>query len=74
MQINLEHPGTIDPNLLYSLEAFKRATGWTAAAVRQARRDGMPVRYVGRQCWVLGRDFIEHVTTRGKTEKDGVAQ
>ena len=61
--------GIIEPHILYTLDEAKRRLGWGAAAVRQARRRGLRVRYAGRNAYLLGRDIIEHIEKTGRDEK-----
>lgn len=50
----------------YPLPVFKKLTGMGAAALREARRKGLPVRRIGLRAFVLGRDFMEFVENHGK--------
>ena len=60
---------SIDPTRLYSLGEFQRVSGMSTAAVRSARREGLVVRYLGRTAWILGRDFVEFVVSKGRTTR-----
>ena len=53
--------GVINPDELYTLKAFTRRLGITAATLRSARRAGLKVYYVHKQGWVHGRDWIDYV-------------
>jgi hypothetical protein len=54
---------------LYRLDEAKARLGWGAAAMRQARRRGLRVRYAGRNAYLLGRDIIAHIEATGRDEK-----
>ena len=60
----------IKPDCLYSFREFEQETGIKRAGVRSLRRSGMPVRYVAGQIWIWGGDFVDHVRTNGKRDKD----
>ncbi len=61
--------GIIEPHILYRLDEAKRRLGWGPAALRQARRRGLRVRYAGRNGYLLGRDIIAHIEATGRDEK-----
>ena len=61
-------PGSIDPETLYRLEAIRSASGIGEWGMRQMRKAGLPVRYVGGRGFVLGKDFIEHVKRAGDSQ------
>jgi hypothetical protein len=54
-------PGVINPGELYTLKAFTRRLGISAATVRAARRAGLRVYYVHKLAYVHGRDWIDYV-------------
>ena len=62
-------PQMIEPQVLYSLTEAMARTGLGKSAFRQARRSGMPVRYVSRRAYVLGRDLIEFICSNAKQER-----
>ena len=62
----LTSEGIIEPDRLYTLDAFKTATGMKAASLRHARRQGLVLRRVGIRTFVLGADFIDFVRQHGK--------
>ena len=62
-------PQMIEPQVLYSLNEAMARTGLGKSAFRQARRSGMPVRYVSRRAYVLGRDLIEFICSNAKQER-----
>lgn len=49
--------GVIDPAVVYTLDAFMRATGLSRAAIRAMRREGFPVRRLSKRAFVVGSDF-----------------
>ena len=53
--------GVIDPGSLYTLRAFKQQLGITDATLRAARRAGLRVKYVHKQGYVHGQDWIEYI-------------
>lgn len=53
--------GVINPDELYTLRAFKRRLGVSDATLRSARRAGLRVRYLHKQGYVHGRDWIQYV-------------
>jgi hypothetical protein len=53
--------GVINPDELYTLRAFKRRLGVSDATLRSARRHGLQVRYLHKQGYVHGRDWIQYV-------------
>lgn len=63
-QIN---PGIVFPEALYTITALKNCLGITDATLRAARRQGLTVYYPHKQGYVLGQDWIEHVTSTGRT-------
>lgn len=52
-----DHIGVISPGQALSLRAL-RAMGFGAAALRQMRRSGLPVRRCGRLSFVLSDDLL----------------
>jgi hypothetical protein len=62
---DLARSGVIRPDELYTLPEIVRRTGLGAWALRQARRNGLKVKYSGGRGFVLGRDFIQHVIDTG---------
>lgn len=53
--------GVINPDELYTLQAFTQRLGIRAATLRSARRAGLRVFYVHKHGYVYGRDWIEYV-------------
>jgi len=63
------HPAEIDgidPSKIYPLKTFMRLAGMGLAAMRSARRAGLPVSYVGNLAFVRGSDFAEFVKANAK--------
>lgn len=60
-------PGTIVDGVLYTLEELRQRTGWGARAMREARRDGLPVRYRGGRAFVLGKDVLAFIEQHAET-------
>ena len=63
------HEGVIDPERLYSFQAFERQTGIGRAGLREARRQGLEVKYFGRQGYILGKTIIEFIMANGKASR-----
>lgn len=57
--------GRISADELYTLEEIKARLGLGLAALRTARRRGLPVRKIGRRGYVLGRDLIAYLEREG---------
>jgi hypothetical protein len=57
--------GVINPDELYTLQAFTRRLGVRAATLRTARRAGLRVYYVHKHGYVYGRDWIDYVRATG---------
>ena len=53
---------------VYPLPLFQRNAGMSKHAMRTARRNGLPVKKIGRRKYVLGRDFLEYIAKHGETE------
>lgn len=51
----------IDPAKVYPLEIFKRVSGQSDWALRQARRGGLRVTKAGRRKYVRGSDWIAYL-------------
>lgn len=58
--------GVIRPDHLYTFAAFQKTTGIGKAGIREARKNGLRVRYLGRQGYILGSDIIAHVMEAGR--------
>ena len=52
-------PGVIVADELYTLQEFQRRMRLGAAATRQARRQGLILRKIGRRKYLLGRDILD---------------
>ena len=61
--------GVVDPERLYTLDAFKEAMNLGKAALQRARRRGLKVLYVGNKAYILGADYIQYVRDVGTTER-----
>ena len=56
-----ERPGEVRADALYTLDEIRHRLGLGQAALRMARRAGLPVRTIGRRRFVLGKDLIQFV-------------
>ena len=63
-------PGAIVRGELYTLQELKQRLKLGTHALRQARRQGLLVRKMGRRCYVLGEDVISFVTSDSRKEAD----
>ena len=52
-----EAPGTIERSVFYRLDEFQNRVKWSRHAMRQARREGLKVRYMHGRAYVSGDDF-----------------
>ena len=50
--------GEISADGMYTLTEIRARLGLGIYALREARRQGPPVRKIGRRCYVLGRDIL----------------
>lgn len=62
--------GVINPEELYTLDAFKRRLGVREATLRAARRAGLRVYYVHKHAYIYGRDWIDYVRN-SKNRRNG---
>lgn len=60
----IEAEGIILSNALYSLPEVTKRLGLTSAAIRGAKRDGLPVMRIGHAQVVLGESLISFVRER----------
>lgn len=54
--------GTISDAETYPLPLFQRLTGLSSWALRQAKRNGLPVKTVGRRKYVRGADWNAYLS------------
>ena len=53
--------GEIRKDATYTLKEFKRRLGIGDAAVRQMKKEGLPLRKIGKAKYVMGEDWFEFV-------------
>lgn len=53
--------GEIEPDKLYTLDAFKKASGLKDWALRTARKAGLKMHQAGNRKFVKGQDFIDYL-------------
>ena len=58
--------GTIQADELYTIGELKRRLGWGDHAWRTARREGIPVRRIGKKGYISGRSVISWIEEAGK--------
>ena len=59
-------PGVIESDAMYTLNELQRRSRLGKAAMRTARRAGLPVLRIGRRSYVSGRSFIEWATEHAR--------
>jgi hypothetical protein len=65
----LPPPGEIIPGHLYTLKEVCRRMGWSAAAFRQARGQGLQVKYLGKRAYIFGTALIEFIQEVAKDKR-----
>ncbi len=60
-------PGEVQSTVLYRADELKARMGWSDAALRSARRHGLPVRRLGKRAYILGEDVISFLKNRTDT-------
>jgi hypothetical protein len=60
-------PGVITPNCLYTVDEAQRRLRLGAWAWRKMRNDGLVVLRVAGRAFVLGRDLISYIETKGRS-------
>lgn len=65
----LPDQGTVQPDILFTLEAFKSRLKISNATLRSARRAGLRVHYRHGRGFILGRDWIDYVTGPSGVER-----
>lgn len=58
------NPMGIERTTVYPIAALCAIVGWNRAALRSARRAGLPIRYAGNKGFVSGSDFHEWISGR----------
>ena len=61
MKTQLSTVGEIRKDATYTLKEFKRRLGIGDAAIRQMKREGLPLRKIGKAKYVMGEDWFEFV-------------
>lgn len=56
-----QRPGEIHPDVLYLLEEIKARANMRDWAIRQARKNGLRIRYLSGRAYCKGSDFIAFV-------------
>lgn len=59
----------IHSSAVYSLQDFQAITGLGDAALRQARRKGLPVATIGRRKYVRGGDFHAYLERQLRSDR-----
>jgi hypothetical protein len=63
---NANKPGEITRDAAYTLDELNARLGVGKGALRQARRQGLTVRRIGRRSYVLGKDVIDWLERTAK--------
>jgi hypothetical protein len=61
--------GPVEPGILYPVDDLKARTGFGTAALREARRNGLRVKYAGGRAYIKGEWFIDYIEAHGKDTK-----
>lgn len=61
-------PDVVQCGVVYPLSDFQRRTGLGDYAMRQARRKGLRVRYVGGRGFVIGDDWIDWLSRQAEED------
>ena len=59
--VNQQPTGHISRDEVYTLDEIKKRLGLSSYALRQARRNGLNVRYVGRRGFIAGQDAMTYI-------------
>ena len=59
----------IDPNKLYVVADLAEQLGIGKRALREARKQGLAIKYFANRSYVLGRDMIDHIMANGRAER-----
>jgi hypothetical protein len=67
----LQRPGLgpVEPATVYPLADLQARTGLGAAAIREARRNGLRVKYMGGRAYIKGAWWIDYLEAHGKDTK-----
>lgn len=60
--------GEIHADGMYTLAEIRARLGLGTYALREARRNGLPVRKIGRRCYVLGKDILAYAVRDRQTD------
>lgn len=61
MTKELQTLGEIRADVVYPLPVFQRLAGLSSWATRQARRNGLILKLVGRRKFITGRDWLAYL-------------
>lgn len=67
---NEDRLGVIEPDHLYTLQAFTQRLGIRAATVRAARRSGLRVYYAHRLAYIYGQDWIDYIRSQHQSPQE----
>jgi len=62
-------PLKVEADVCYPLADFARSFRFGKKAMREARRRGLPVHYLGRNGFVFGSDFHAYLREHGKDSR-----
>jgi hypothetical protein len=63
--MSIANPTYIDVDAVYSLDEFSRRMDLGGVAIRKANAQGLPVHQIGRRKYVIGREVVNWLKTRG---------
>ena len=55
-------PGSVVAEAIYTLPEIKARLDWSDSALREARRNGLPIHRVGKRGFISGSELIAFVT------------
>jgi hypothetical protein len=65
----LRLPGEVLPGVLYRYTEACKRMGWSVHSARQARRNGLAVKYLHGKAYVFGDEVIRYLAEAGKDSK-----
>ncbi|TWT60840.1 hypothetical protein [Rubinisphaera italica] len=69
-QMDFTTNGVINTEELYTLRTFKKRLDISDHTLRVARRAGLQVRYLHKQGYILGRDWIDYVLNSSRSSQE----
>ena len=60
---------SIKPDEMYLVSELAEALGLGKRVLREARKQGLAIRYFANRSFVLGKDMIDHIMSHGRAER-----